>query len=270
MLKLRVGKFKGACMAKSKRKKKLRFIIKIILCLTYLLIGFILVFCAYELYENDQKIISWAEVENTKQYSYIEISQMSEAFAVIKKDQKQIHFVIEQERDKSWHTYLVAIKKSDYEKYRSIIDYTYERTKEKPKSLKIYGYPVKISNNIKLLAIKNIKNFVPIENQVVLTKNNFEKYLTDTYLDTTQPKNHNLNYIIITLLLMTFVLFILIIFTILDKDKIVDEVDSLLEKEIDETNKKKKKKKSYKGKLSNNKRKSSNSKHLKDSNDDPV
>ena len=73
-------------MAKSKRKKKLRFIIKILLCFVYLLIGFILVFCAYKLYEKDQEIINWADVENTNQYSYIEISQMSEAFAVIKED----------------------------------------------------------------------------------------------------------------------------------------------------------------------------------------
>ncbi len=252
-------------MAKSKRKKKLRFIIKILLCFVYLLIGFILVFCAYKLYEKDQEIINWADVENTNQYSYIEISQMSEAFAVIKEDHKQIHFVIEQEKDKSWHTYLVAIKKSDYEKYKNIIDYTYERTKEKPKPLKIYGYPVKISNNIKLLAIKNIKNFVPIENQVVLTKSNFEEYLTDTYLDTTQSKSHNLNYIIIILLLMTFVLLILIIFTILDKDRIVDEVDFILEKEMSGKNKKRSKRKNHKKKLGNNKEKS-----FKDSDNDLI
>lgn len=257
-------------MAKSKRKKKLRFIIKILLCFTYLLIGFILVFCAYKLYEKDQEITSWAAVENTNQYSYIEVSQMSEAFAVIKKNQKQIHFVIEQEKDKSWHTYLVAIKKSDYKKYKNIIDYTYERVQEKPKVLKIYGYPVKVSNNIKLLAIKNIKNFVPIENQVVLTESNFEKYLTDTYLDTTQPKNHHLNYIVITLLLMTVVLFVLIIFTILDKDKIVDEVDSILEKEINAKNKKRSKKKSHEKRLTNKKEKSSQSKHLRNNGDDLI
>lgn len=229
-------------MAKKKKNQKIRWIIKLFLCLAYLLIGSILVFCAFRLYEKDQEIIKWSDVSNTKQYSYIEISQMSEAFAVIKDEDKQIHFVIEQEKNKNWHTYLIAIKKSDYSKYKNIIDYTYERTKENQVPLKIYGYPVKIPNNVKKLAIKNIENFVPIENKVVLTSDNFEKYLTDTYLDTTMSKKKDVNYIIVILLLMTFTLFILMIFTIFDKDKIVDEVDHIIEKEIDNKNTKRKKK----------------------------
>ena len=229
-------------MAKKKKNQKIRWIIKLLLCATYLLIGSILVFCAFRLYEKDQEIVKWSDVSNTTEYSYIEISQMSEAFAVIKDEDKQIHFVIEQEKNKNWHTYLIAIKKSDYAKYKKIIDYTYERTKEKQVPIKIYGYPVKIPNNIKKLAIKNIKNFVPIENKVVLTNNNFEKYLTDTYLDSTMSKKKDVNYIIVVLLLMTFVLFILIIFTIFDKDKIVDEVDYMIEKEIDDRKKHQKKK----------------------------
>lgn len=238
-----MGEFKGAFMAKKKKKQKFRLVIKIFLCLIYLLISSSLVFCAFRLYEEDKEIVKWSDVETTDQYSYIEISQMSEAFAVIKEEGKQIHFVIDQETDGTWHTYLIAIKTAEYEKYKNIIDYTYERTTEKPEGLKIYGYPVKITKNIKDLAIKNIENFVPIENKVILTENNFEEYLTDTYLDTTQEKKENVNYIIIILLLMSFVLLVLIIFTIFDKDKIVDEVDYIIEKEIKEKPKKKKRKK---------------------------
>lgn len=230
-------------MAKTKKKKRFRLVVKTILCLIYLLISSILVFCAFRLYINDKKIVKWSDVVTTKQYSYIEISQMSETFAVVKDEKKQIHFVIEQEKEGSWHTYLIAIKSSDYKKYKGIIDYTYERTDKKPITFKVYGYPIKISNNIKKLAIKNIKNFVPIENQITLTNKNFEKYITDTYLDTTIAKKHDTNYIIIVLLLMSFVLLVLIIFTIFDKDKIVDEVDNILEKEIKDKQKKKNKRK---------------------------
>lgn len=233
-------------MTKIQKKKKFRRTIKIFLCLIYLLISSILIFCAFRLYVNDKKIIKWSDVVTTKQYSYIEISQMSETFAEIKEENKQIHFVIEQEKDGSWHTYLIAIKTSDYNKYKNLIDYTYERIETKPKSLKIYGYPIKISKDIKKLAIKNIKSFVPIENQVVLTSKNFEKYLTDTYLDTTLSKKHDTNYIIIALLLMAFVLLVLIGFTLFDRDKIVDGVDNILEKELKTKNKQKRKKKSKK------------------------
>ena len=222
-------------MAKRK-KKSFRLIIKTVLCLIYLLISYVLVFSSFRLYLKDKQIIKWSDIKTTNQYSYIEASQMSEAFAVIKEENKQIHFVIEQEKNGSWHTYLVAIKPEDYAKYKDLIDYTYERTDKKVASLKLYGYPVKISKSIKSLAIKNIENFVPIENKIVLNEENFEQYLTDTYLDTTSEKVHQLNYIIIILLLMAFVLFILIIFTIFDKDKIVDEVDYILEKEIKNIN----------------------------------
>lgn len=221
-------------MAKKKRKKSFRLFIKTFLCLIYLLISFVLVVSAYRLHLKDKEIIKWSEVKTTNQYSYLEIIQMSEPFAVIKNEDKQIHFVREQEDNGSWHTYLVAIKKEDYGKYKKLIDYTYERTSDEVEPIKLYGYPIKISDSIKNLAIKNIENFVPIENKVVLTEKNFEKYLTDTYLDTTKGQKHDLDYIVIILLVMTFILLVLIVVTILDKDKIVDGVDNLIEKELDE------------------------------------
>lgn len=222
---------------KNKKRKGVRVVIKLLLCLIYIGTIFILVSSGFRLYEEDKKIVKWKDVTSTREYSYIEISQMSEAFAVINNN-KQIHFVIEQTKKGVWHTYLIAINKKDYDKYKNIIDYSYERTDKKPNKIKVYGYPSKITNNIKKLAIKNISNFVPIENNVVIDNKNFEEYLTNTYLDTTKSQKHETNYIIVALLIMALILFILIVFTLFDKDKIVDEVDELIEKEIDKEEKK--------------------------------
>ena len=46
----------------------------------------------------------------------------------------------------------------------------------------------KIKDDLKDLAIKNVSNFVPAENEVVITKDNFETYLTNSYLNTTKEK----------------------------------------------------------------------------------
>lgn len=214
-----------------KKKKKLRLIIKLVLCLFYLLIMSILCLCAFKLFEQDQKIVKWKDVEKTNQYSYIKIAEMSEAFAEVSGTNKTLHFVIEEEDTGVWHTYIIAIDKKSYNKYKKIIDYTYERQEKVPVTIKVYGYPVAINKTIKDLALKNIKNFVPIENQVVVTSDNFEQYLTNTYLDTTKSEVHQFNYIILILLIMVLILLILLIFTIFDKDKIVDEVDEIFEEE---------------------------------------
>lgn len=227
-------------MTKNKSNKKFRPIIKLFLCLIYFIIICILVFVSFRLFQKDQRIVNWNEVSSTDEYSYLNISQMSEAFAVTD-DNKQIHFVIVQDETLEWHTYLIAIRKEDYNNYKSIIDYTYERTKDKPDNIVVYGYPKKITKKIKKLAIKNIINFVPIENKTILTNDNFEDYMTNTYLDTTIPKTHKTNYIIVSLLVLALILFILIIFTIFDKDRIVDEVEEILEKENSKLKKKKEK-----------------------------
>ncbi len=226
-------------MSKYKKKKKIRLFIKVLLCLIYLFIICILCFASFKIFEEEEKIIPWNEVQKTNQYSYLEIFEMSEAFAELPKENKQIHFVMEKEETGEWHTYLMAIKKEDYSKYKNIIDYTYERGEIAPSKIKVYGYPVEINNNIKELAIKNITNFVPIENEVVLTNENFEDYLTNTYLDTTLQKTHEFNYFVLTLLLVALALFILLIFTIFDKDKLVDEVDYIIEKDLKKQKKKK-------------------------------
>lgn len=225
---------------KSKKRGHLRLGIKITISLIYILIIGILCYVSFKLYDQDQKIVKWKDVDKTSQYSYIEISEMSEAFAEIKNENKTVHFVIEQENTGAWHTYLIAINKNDYNKYKKIIDYTYERTEEAPEKIKVYGYPILIPNDIKKLAIKNISNFVPVENQIVLDDKNFEEYMTNTYLDTTKKEEHRFNNFILILLLMALAIVILLIFTIFDKDKIVDEVDEIIEKEEKKLQSKKK------------------------------
>lgn len=200
-------------MAKKKSKKS--WLIKLLLSFIYLGIIFILVYSAYQLFLDDQKEINWKDVKETDEYAWLEIYQMSEAFAEI--DEKQIHFVMEKEETGAWHTYLIAIDKGDYNKYKDIIDYTYERTAIAPKSVRVYGYPVEINEELKKLAIQNITNFVPVENQIVITTDNFETYLTNTYLDTTIEKVHLFNNSILILLLMALILFIILIMTIFDK-----------------------------------------------------
>ena len=263
-------------MKKKKNKKaRQRLIIKLALCLFYLLIIFILCFSAFKLLQKDQEIVPWKIVSRTTQYSYIKISQMSEAFAEIKNEGKTIHYVIEEEKTGAWHTYLLAINKKDYNKYKNIIDYTYQRTTTIPKSIKVYGYPVFISDNIKSLAIKNISKFLPVENQVVLDNNNFEQYMTNTYLDTTKSEVHVFNKFILILLLLALILLILLIFTILDKDKIVNEVDEIIEAEeakIEKKNRKKTKKVNNKKKniKHQNKKNISKSKNKKKQTDDDI
>ena len=53
-----------------------------------------------------------------------------------------------------------------------------------------------IDDELKQLAIKNIKNFVPAENEVVITKDNFNTYLTNSYLDTTIPQRDEFSFIL--------------------------------------------------------------------------
>lgn len=203
---------------KNKKKKNIRnLLLKIVLCIFYFIVICVLVYSAYSIFKEEDKIVSWNEVKKTDQYSKLKISQMSEAFAKI--GNKQIHFVMEKETTGAWHTYLIAIKKENYKKYKDIIDFTYERTKNRPNSMEIYGYPRKIPDDVKKLAIKNITKFVPIENQTVITETNFDKYLTNTYLDTTIKQTHSFNYYVLVLLIMSFILFIVIIYTIFEKDK---------------------------------------------------
>lgn len=224
---------------KKHQKNSFRFLIKMSLCLIYLVVAFILAYCAFNIYTVERKPIKWEKVSNTKDYAYIDIDKMSEKFATI--DQKKdIHFIIDEEKKTGlWHIYLLAIDKKDYKKYKKIIDYSYKRVEEKPKEVRVYGYPAATSLELKELTIKNYKNFVSFENEVELNLNNFNEYLTNTYLDSTKKQVQNFNWIVVILLILELILFILIIITILDKDRLVDEVDRLVE--LEEKKRKKKK-----------------------------
>lgn len=217
---------------KKKGIKEKRLVIKMFLCLVYLITITILFVCSYQLFQNKKNIVPWSEVENVEDYTYIEIYKMSEKFAYYKENNVGIHFVIEKEDTGQWHTYLIAITETDYDKYKAIIDYTYERTKEVPKPIKVYGYPVIAKDELKNLAIKNIPNFVPAENEVQITLDNYETYLTNCYLDTTQPQKDNFSIVLCLSLVLLFAVIGLLIFTIIDKDKIVDNLDDKLEEKM--------------------------------------
>jgi len=224
---------------KATKEKKIvdekRLAIKFVMCLVYLIAITVLFVCSYRIFEEKQNIVSWSEVETVEDYTYITINKMSEKFAYYQDTNVGIHFVIEKESTGLWHTYLIAINEDDYDKYKAIIDYTYERTTEVPDPITVYGYPVITSDELKELAIKNIKNFVPAENEVEITTDNYDTYLTNSYLDTTRSKEDKFNTILFISLLLLLIVIMLLIATIFNKDKIVDNIDDKLEKEIKAT-----------------------------------
>lgn len=205
-----------------------RIAIKILLCSVYLVVITILSVCSYKIYKEKQNIKPWSEVSSANEYSYIEVSKMSEKFAYFSTSKKSIHFVIEQEETGAWYTYLIAIKESDYSKFKNIIDYTYERTNKKPNPIKVYGYPIVINDELKKLAIDNIVNFLPVENEVIITEDNFNDYLTNSYLDTTIKREDNFNGLLFISLLMLFIMIALFFITIFDKDKSVHDIDEFV------------------------------------------
>ena len=234
-------------MKKIKRKHSItnekRLAVKMILCLVYLVVITILFVCSYKLFNAKNEVPSWSDVKNVDEYTYMTIYKMSEKFAYYKDADIGIHFIIEKEDTGQWHTYLIAIKESDYNKYKDIIDYTYERTDVEPQPVKVYGYPVNTSNELKELAIRNIDNFVPATNEVKITNENYDAYLTNSYLDTTRARKDHFDIILFLSLLLLFAVLFLFVITLLGKDKIVDNIDDKIEKELRKAKKFLKKKK---------------------------
>lgn len=208
----------------NKEKTEKQLTIKLILCTVYLVVITILFVCSYQLFQAKYDAKPWSEVESVEEYSYINVSRMSEKFAYYEKENIGIHFVIEKEETGVWHTYLIAINEDDYTKYKGIIDYTYERTKEEPKSIKVYGYPELIQDDLKTLAIKNIINFIPAENEIVIDAENFETYITNSYLDTTKEKKDYFSIILFVTLILLFIMIVIFIFTVLDKNKVIKNI----------------------------------------------
>ena len=200
-----------ALIRKNKKKTEKRVTMKMLLCILYLIVITVLFVCAYSVFKDKEKTIPWDKVTTADQYAYIDISQMSEKFAYFSDSKKQIHFVIEKEDTGLWHTYLIAINEEDYNQYKDIIDYTYQRTDKVPEKKRVYGYPVIINSDLKRLAINNITNFIPAENEVVITNENFNEYLTNSYLDVTNDKKDSFNFILMIILLMIFIVIVLFI-----------------------------------------------------------
>ena len=110
-------------MKKRKKKRKInekKLVIKFLLCLIYLLIITVLFYSSYRLYEQKHDVMSWSDVKTNEDYSYINVSKMSEKFAYYEQADKEIHFVIEEEETGVWHTYLIAIRPKDYKKYKKL------------------------------------------------------------------------------------------------------------------------------------------------------
>lgn len=222
---------------KNKKVKEKRLVIKMLICLIYLIIITILFVCSYKLYEEKKNVLPWSNVESVEDYTYINVSKMSEKFAYYEKTNIGIHFVIEKEETGMWHTYLIAINEKDYKKYKKIIDYTYERTEKVPKPIKVYGYPVMVDKELKDLAISNIPNFIPEDNEIKITAENYEEYLTNCYLDTTKNRTDDIDIILYTSLGLLVIIIVLFILTIFDKDKIVTNIDEKIDEEIAKTKK---------------------------------
>ena len=215
---------------KKNKEKENRLAIKMLLCSLYLIVITILLVCSYKLYKEKDNIKSFQEVQSTEDYTYIDVYKMSEKFAFYKDANVGIHFVIEKENTGRWHTYIIAINEDQISEFKNIIDYTYGKTERVPDPIRVYGYPKITKDKVKELAIKNIKSFIPKENEVVITKDNFNDYLTNTYLDTTIEKNDSFNLVLFITLLLLLVVIVLFVLTVIDKDKIVDDVEKELKK----------------------------------------
>lgn len=221
----------------SKNKTERNLTLKLLLCSIYLVVITILFVCSYKLFQEKYDAKPWGEVVSVEDYSYIEVSKMSEKFAYYEDENIGVHFVIEKEDTGVWHTYLIAIDESEYDKYKEIIDYTYERTKEEPAPIRVYGYPEIINEELKKIAIEKIVNFIPADNEIEITSENFETYITNSYLDTTKEKQDYFSTILFVTLILLFIMIALFIFTILDKDRFVTDIS----KEITKLKKKQKK-----------------------------
>ena len=203
-----------------KKTNEKKIFLKLLKLSIYLIIITILSVFANYLYVKQNTSVSFQDVENTKDYSYIDIYKMSEKFAYNEEKNIGIHFIIDKEDTGLWHTYLIAINESDYNNYKEIIDYTYNRIDKIPKSIRVYGYPVLVNDELKEMAIKNIEKFIPAQNETKITKENYENYFTNSYLDTTKSINRNINFIFILIIILLFSFIGLFILTIFEKEKV--------------------------------------------------
>lgn len=207
-----------------------RFIIKLFLCAVYIVLITILLVSSFNLFLDSKQVLPLDSVESTDQYCYVNINKMSEKFAYYENKNIGLHFVIQEEDTGEWHTYVIAIDEDKINDYKSIIDYSSGNNNVEPKTITAYGYPTIMDDELKEIVIKNIKNFIPENSGVEITKDNIEKYLTNSYLDTTKEKIDSFNTILFIRLLSLFIVIALFLFTIFDKDRIVDNIDDTVKR----------------------------------------
>ncbi len=188
-------------MAKKKLKLKKSILYRFTFSIIFLIIICILFFSSYFIYTKSRKIAYYTS--KNKDYSYLEIVEMSDSFADI--GNKELHFV----RDNK-NIYVVAISKKEIKGYQNVMNYTYGKTKER-KTMKIYGYPISKNNQIKKLEMKYINYFLPYEERININYHNYNQYLFDTYLDTTINPLYQFNYIVFLLLLLFAILLFIFI-----------------------------------------------------------
>lgn len=184
--------------------KEKNIVLKIFLCSIYLVMIVVIVVCNYRLYKDKDKTIRFEDANSTQKYSYIDIYKMSEKFAYYEESNKGIHFVV----DKEDNIYLIAINEKDYDKFKKIINYSYNKTDVVPKKIKVTGYPKKTSKELKQLSNKNIGKFISNKNQI------------DTYyLDTTEEKKDTFSIVLCISTISCILLIILFFITMFDKGK---------------------------------------------------
>lgn len=200
-----------------KKRSNARIGIRLLLSVIYLMIITIIFVCGYRIYMEDNNCKPYQEATSTDDYSYIEVSKMSEKFAYSNKTNVGIHFVVEKEETGIWHTYLVAINEKKIKKYQKLIDYANGKTNTIPKTVKLYGYPENVDENLKEIAIKNINSFLPSTNEVKINNENYEQYLTNSYLDTTKRKEVIISPFLVFLSALLLLVFLLLILVLIDK-----------------------------------------------------
>ena len=109
-----------------------------------------------------------------------------------------------------YNLYVVLIDSNKISKYKDIIDYTYGKNNNE-KSIKLYVYPIKYSNDIKKLSLKYVNRFLPYEEKINVDEDTFEKYFGKYYLDTGIKTTYKFNYIVFILFLLVLIFIALII-----------------------------------------------------------
>ena len=74
------------------------------------------------------------------------------------------------------------------------------------------------------MAIKNINNFLPSTNEVKINNENYENYLTNSYLDTTKKKEEIISPMLILISSLLIIVLLLFILVIIDKNILVDKI----------------------------------------------